>query len=259
MRTLIIYPHGLGDCILAIPMLRGLKERGHYICFAMLERFKSSEMFDACPYIDELIWTKDAWNDFPDKSVEEGRTLIRIECERYAKQNNYTVISLMSHSRSGSKIIDCLNAVNLPHESLHTEIFIREEDRHAADELISQITDGMSFGFIHGHSPSLPPKDFPDDWARSWLASKDVSQVVEAGVDFDMWNLNINIQFEIMRRASMVCLIDSSFYHAAGALNKKIDMVYFNRGKSVYNRVKPLHKVEENVVFELPSIKGDLS
>ena len=40
MRRLIVYPHGLGDCILATPALREHKQRTrNYVGFAMLEQF----------------------------------------------------------------------------------------------------------------------------------------------------------------------------------------------------------------------------
>ena len=61
MKVMIVYPHGLGDCILATPALRSYKNKtGNFVGFAMLERFRSSELFKHNPYVNELIYTKDA-------------------------------------------------------------------------------------------------------------------------------------------------------------------------------------------------------
>ena len=57
-----------------------------------------------------------------------------------------------------------------------------------------------------------------------------------------------------MRRAKAVCVPDSVFYHACHAINKDVDFAYFGRGKGIWQRVKPLHNVNENVVYNLESI-----
>lgn len=248
MKILIIYPHGLGDCILATPMLRALKAQGNKICFAMLERFKSSKIFDKCPYIDSFVWTKDAWNDFPNNNVAYGQEEIRKFCAIYAKENDIEKTVFLDHSRNGNKIIDCLNAFNLPHENFHTEIYIDDSDRELADKLCPK----EEFGFIHGYSPSLPSKNFPEGWARENMnKNTGIDKFVEIGVEISPFEIPITTQFEIMRRATFVYLIDSVFYHAAGALDKKIDLAYFKRGESVYNRVKPLHPVEQSIYYRI--------
>ena len=81
--------------------------------------------------------------------------------------------------------------------------------------------------------------------------TKIARKFIEIGVDFEALEFNINVQFEIMKRASAVCLPDSVFYHACHAMKKPVDFVYFGRGPSVYERVKHIVPSEEKVVFEL--------
>ena len=65
MKTLIFHPHGLGDCILATPAIREYKRKTkNYIGFATQQRFKNAALFKHNPYIDELVYTKDAWLDY---------------------------------------------------------------------------------------------------------------------------------------------------------------------------------------------------
>ena len=82
----------------------------------------------------------------------------------------------------------------------------------------------------------------------------DAASQVEA--QEDKYNeYEINVQFEVMRRATAVCLPDSVFYHACSGIGKDIDFVYFGRGREVYERVKNLNfSLDENVFFDLPEV-----
>ena len=56
MKTLIVYPHGIGDIILATPALRALKEK---VGFMMLNRLVSSEILTHCPYVEKVYGCPD--------------------------------------------------------------------------------------------------------------------------------------------------------------------------------------------------------
>jgi len=241
------YPHGLGDCILATPALRErARLTGDHITFAMLERFRSAELFTECPHVDEIVWLPDPWNDFdnPDQGFAEVRRL----CEQSGVYDDLVFVD-KGVVRGMNKLADMMRRLKVGHSPhKQTEVYIREEDEQRAASLIPD----EPFLFIHGHSPSLPPKDFPAGYAREWNDKHlGIKRVIEVGVDFQEDEMPIGAQFAIMRAAAGVCLIDSVFYHACCALNKKIDIAYFNRGAVVYERVKHLHPVEENVVFTI--------
>ena len=69
-NLLILYPHGLGDCILLTPVLRNyFFNTGKKAAVAVLERFKTAQMFDNNPYVSEIIYTADAWNDFENAEI----------------------------------------------------------------------------------------------------------------------------------------------------------------------------------------------
>lgn len=249
MKTLIIYPHGIGDGILCTPALKMLKEKGEYIGFAMLERFKSSELFKNNPNIDKLYYTKDAWNDFP--SYKIGCDEIEKSMKQISKE--YDVIVFIKHSKVGSKIMENAIHLGLPvvgiYRSLHTEIYPSREDVAFAEGYVSKI--GEPFGFIHSKT-GVKAKDLPDGYGQKFLKEKfNLNKCIEVGKTFGQEEFNINIQFEIMRRAKAVCLCDSAFYHACHAMDKPVDFAYFARGQGVYDRVKPIHVVKENIVYKL--------
>lgn len=243
--TLLLYPHGLGDCILATSVLKSYKAaRDVRVGFVMLQRFKSSQMLERCPYIDELYFCADAWNDF--ESAEEGFASVQREFRKVARDEGYVRFEFL-HTRRGHKIRSACEQLGIQPVHPHTEIFTSEEDVEAAREWIPD----KPFGFVQSLT-GVPSKDLPEGYGRKWLAKhRGLDRVVEVGVDFAYDEININVQFEIMRAASAVCVPDSVFYHACGAMDKDVDHVYFSRGESVYQRVRPLHPTRQNIVYEL--------
>ena len=156
------------------------------------------------------------------------------------------------HSSAASKIKINLSSLNLKNcMDYSTEVYTAPDDVARAEEIISSLMGSDRFGFVQTHT-GVPSKDLPKDFGRDFLKDKGLSNVIEIGKELDGLQENINVQFEILRRATAVCVPDSVFYHACHAMNKRVDFAYFARGEGVYNRVRPLHHVEENVVFELP-------
>lgn len=259
-KVLIVYPHGLGDCILATPAIREYKKQtGNFIGFATLERFRSAELFKHNPYVDEIVYTKDAWNDFPNFRV--GKEAVETFCWEYAKEHKYDEIKMIDHSPDGSKILDCFKILRrgLPIEEssesdvlpyYHTEVYLTDEDREWAENTIKGIGgDSSQLGFIHSET-GVPSKDLPRRYGIDWIAKKFGSipwfEAVKAQP--------ITNAFALLKRATAICVTDSVYYHAAGAMDKDIDLAYFARGPQVYHRVKPLHKVKQNIVYELEDI-----
>lgn len=254
-KVLFIYPHGLGDCILATPALRAYKKiTGNYIGFAMLERFKSAQLLDSCPYVDELLYTKDAWNDF--ESVEIGKqSILRTVLQQYGK--DWNTVQLVWHNiPSINKIQETANILfgkNVSLNERNTQVFITEDNKNEANLFLSKLFGKTipNYGFIHSET-GVPAKDLPPKFGKNWLEEhKGLSNTIEIGVDFKYNEFPIGVQFEIMRKSTCVCLADSVFYHACHAMGKPVDFAYFQRGTKTYNRVKPITNVEENIVFSI--------
>ena len=251
---LICYPHGLGDCVLLTPAIREFYyATGKKVSVATLERFKSAKFFDYNPYVDKVFYTKDAWLDFP--NFDLGCKEVYESCVAFAKENDIVHVSFPRHKSYKEKILanyvdiglkTCVNPM--------TEIFTCDKDAQDADKMIGDIVGGNRFGFIQT-STGVPKKDLPAGYGRAWLKkNRGIEHFIEVGVDFDPLSIPITTQFEIMRRSVGVCLPDSVFYHACGAMNKPVDFVYFAKGKEVYDRVRPLHTVKQNIKFELDEV-----
>lgn len=227
---------------MATPAIRQYKKQtGDFVGFATLERFRSAELFKNNPYVDEVIYTKDAWNDFDDFSL--GVIAIRAYCEWYAQNNNYDDVLFVCHTPTGNKILDCFAALEIPHnDDLHTEVYLTDEDHEWADERI----DSRDFGFIHSKT-GVDNKDLPKGYGRKWISERFPNLPC---FEIDMVH-PITRGFALLKEASVVAVTDSVYYHAAGAMDVDVDLAYFARGIGTYYRVKPLHPVKQNIVYQL--------
>ena len=253
MKVFIVYPHGLGDCILATPALREYKlKTNNWIGFAMLQRFKSSMLFQWCPYIDQLFYTKDAWNDYP--TFEYGCRDLRLYANYMAKKYGYQEVIFIHHGKGTSKILDCAKALGVEAEvrkNPKTEIFIAEIDKRIARDCLQP---KGKYGFVHSYT-GVTAKDLPMWYGRNWLKKQyDIDEYVDPGVTYNWYDYSINVGFALLEKANAIVVSDSVYYHAAGALNKPVDLAYFAKGPSVYERVKPLHNVPQNIVYKLEDI-----
>jgi hypothetical protein len=250
VNILIVYPHGLGDCILSTPVLRALKKRGDRVGFATQERFRSAKLLDACPYVDDLFYTKDAWNDYP--SFEVGCTAVKAACDDMARSSGYENVVMVSHGKGVHKITSTAEALGVKVDDVRTGVFLTDEDM----EIALQMTPAEPYGFVQTNT-GVPSKDLPPGWGRQWTKEvMGIDRTVEVGVDFGYDEIPIGVQFLIMSGACSVCVPDSVFFHAACAMGKRVDLAYFARGKKIYDVVRPLHEAEYEVVWSLPKLEG---
>tara|TARA_R110002051_G_scaffold164664_3_gene235607 strand:+ start:33 stop:812 length:780 start_codon:yes stop_codon:yes gene_type:complete len=248
---LVIYPHGLGDCVLLTPALREFyKKTGQKVHIATLARFQSAQFFDNNPYVDKIYYTKDAWLDYPSSHV--GFNAVYNDWKKIAKEEGFQGVVMPMHSEPINKILLNFRFFGLAaNDQYQTEFFSTPEDQQMAAAIVKDKVGDSPFGFVQT-STGVPSKDLPPGFGRHWLqANKGVEKIIEIGQEIDQLEYNINVQFEILRLAAAVCIPDSVFYHACHAMNKEIDLVYFGRGQGIYDRVRPLWEVKENVVFLL--------
>jgi len=160
----------------------------------------------------------------------------------------------MHEDRTKNKIEANFEACEIDPSSDFTEIFSSTQDFEFAQMVARDGYQGeRPFGFVQT-TTGRPNADLPKGYGREWLRiHKGLTDVLEVGIDFKYDESSINAQIEIMRMASAVCLPDSVFSNACGAIGKPIDHLYFapQWGPQGYARVKPLHQVEQHVVYEL--------
>jgi len=254
MNILIIFPHGLGDCLMLTPILREYYNTYRVkLSVAILERFKTSEIFNNNPYVDRVFPVlKDVWNDFSNSDI--GFFEVQKMGEQLAIENNMSSI-FINHPRPRHKVLINAESLRITLNSYNINVFISNNEREIANELINKFVGNNPYGFIQTHT-GAGNRELPEGFGKKWLKKNmGLNHFIEVDKTYHHKEYNINIQFEMLRRASAVCLTESVFYCACGGLNKNVDFVYCPNGIDAYNRIKNLDSTTiENVFYEIPSI-----
>ena len=175
------------------------------------------------------------------------------QAELLVRDKRFRGFIMVQHGRNNSKIMECAKALDVEAEVLasnHTEVFISDADRELAEAAMPK----KPYGFVHSRT-GVKAKNLPDGWGKAWLKRTfGLNAIVEVGVELPEASMPITAQFEIMRNAAAVCVADSVFYHAACALDRRVDLVYFAKGSKVWKRVHAMHPVKECVVYSLEGV-----
>ena len=231
MKLLIIFPHALGDMILLTPALKAWCENNNPPSIAIQRRFNSSPL-DNCPYIDQIYHElSDPWQDFGHHNTKFGFPATQYEGMAIANKNGYTEV-LMAHQEG--KIINYASMLSVDIKNYKPEVFISTKDKLEAYKFIYETVQNKPFGFTQTESGD-PERSFPSKYAPTWLNTQLDLPVIEAE---KIKHLSINTAFQILKEANGIVVPNSVFWSAAGALDKKIDLAYFARGKDDLNRRK---------------------
>jgi len=255
-RVLFVFWHGLGDNILATPAIRKYKQTtGNFVGWAMLRRFKAAELFKQHPCVDQVHWVSDAWNDFG--PYAKGRVAVTKEAKALAVKHDYDELKIIMHQDRGSHKIPGTAAEMgvMLGSDVHTEVYYNTTEVRA---LVKAASLPDEYVFFHG-STGLPKKDLPRTAAEAWLHRRGVDlPLVSPDFTWDHTKMPISFALEVMRGAKHIVVVDSVMYHAAHAMDLKVDLAYFARGLSVWKRVHPLHVAKETISYNLDAIKCGL-
>lgn len=249
---LIGYPHGLGDIIMLTPVLRQLYQKKVDVHLAVGARIIQSGILDHCPYVGQLHAVPDTWRRvgcasrmFKEVSEAELREL-GASMGRKAR---------LLWPAPGHRVLRNLGDMGLDVEDYRTELFVGLNDVRAAEELMEKL--GLrpgAYGFVQSQSLPGPHKNLPPGWGALWLKKRGLRRVVEVGVDWDPRKVPVNAQFLVMQGAAGVVLIDSCFYHAAGAMGKPVDLFFCRR--RILDTVRNLRlDAREQVIHDLSEAK----
>jgi len=235
-KILIVYPHGLGDCVLLTPALRKYKQicPDVKISLASLERFGSKvEELLEFTFIDEFLpILLDPWKDV--KSYNEYLDNIK-ELEKSVKYKYLgkydNIITLPLKRQPGFKMHKIFRAADElgikfdKIEELATELTFRQDYAKKAMEYFSQYD--KPWLILHNKAGN-PPKEFGSDIIEKMMnemfnqftvfefGRKSCSRSIELPED------DMRFSKALIAYADFVCAIDSVVMHIAGTFRKNL-------------------------------------
>ncbi len=253
-KVLFVFWHGLGDNSSVTPALRKYKKlTGNYIGWAMLRRFKPARVMDSNPHINAIHWTSDAWNDHGRYS--NGVEAVIKEGYNIGKEFGYDEVIPIHFDGNIHRIHRGARdmGVTLDPDELHPEFFYNEEEiAYYYDEI--DIPD--KYVFFHGKAGHWK-KSWDYEWVKRYLKREGIDLPV-VSPDFTWSDQHVPISFamDVMKKATIRIIVDSSTYYLAHAMDIPMDLVYFKRGRRVYNQNRPVwdDPAPEKVIFRLEDI-----
>ena len=250
MKTLFVFWHGLGDNVLATPVIKKYKEStGNHIGWCMLRRFLGSKFFDDFPYVDDVYGISDVWNDF--KSFNQGVGAVKQEAEKIKKEHGYDKIVIVSHKSSNKhKIYRTADEMGVELQEHEIKTFY-SYDPNKIKEHYNHIDIPNEYVFFHGKT-GLAIKDLPVEYVKKYMKNNNIDlPIVSPDFSWDVRSIPIAFGVDVMRKAKHIVVADSVFYHFAHAYDMNIDLAYFKKGKGVWDKVHPLHSNKEKIIYSL--------
>ncbi|MHA1591704.1 MAG: hypothetical protein ACTSUP_04470, partial [Candidatus Heimdallarchaeaceae archaeon] len=233
---LIIYPHGLGDCVMLIPAVRKLKKLfpDLHIALASQRRFGSTvEELLEFTYFDEFLpILSDPWEnvDSYDKylaNINELDSLVKYEY--LGKYDSIKTLPLLRQpSFKMHKIFRAADELGVSFdrvEELITELTVREDYLKKAEEFLLKYKRPI---LILHNKAGNPPKQVPDETLQKM--SDDIFKdftILEFGRKSTKRSIEIpedDMRFTkaLVVLSDIVCAIDSVVMHIAGAFRKDL-------------------------------------
>ncbi len=222
-KALILYHHGLGDCIMLTPHLRYLYEQGYKTDLMCRVAVRESKLFDDCPYINGLIIIENPW-----RSKLGFKRQAKLNMQRFQSlREKYDWAGASPHKRPFLKPrkIDTTSAeLGLEIEDKKLEVFIPEsaekealryiDGKYIFAQTILEFHPGHNWDagtWIRGHLPPLKIMDF--GYQREYYMAFG----------------NINTAFVVAREAAHRVLSSGVFVHACDAMGCMIDVINYGR------------------------------
>ena len=216
-KALLLFPHGLGDLIMATPCLRKLYSMGFLTDVIVRTHVIDSHLMDACPYIGHLYRTK---ADGSPAAFSKIHIPLFNELKEKAKYD-WTGFA-RAQGRTFPRIKKIAEELELTPDTWDLEVFVTREAKRTARQFYCDL-EVLRFVFVHTAVPRQP--------AHSWSSAEFVKKMFPSMLIVDTrwlrkWD-DINITFALMAMASHRVISSSVMVHACDAMNCSIDVVNY--------------------------------
>jgi hypothetical protein len=224
-RCLIMYHHGLGDVIMLTPTLRQLHNEGYEIDLMCREAVGKSKLLENCQYVDELITIENPWRaplPFKEQLNENVKRFDQLK-KKYDRS-----CAILTHVKDKNKIEYNAECLGVELETKNPEVFISNENRSQAKNWLKK---NKMRKYVFQHTQI----EFHEchNWnAVNWIRFKFPDcDIFDSGFDGKHYRIfdDINVTFEIARKADHRVLSSSVMVHACDAMNCNIDIINYGR------------------------------
>jgi hypothetical protein len=242
-KILIVFPHGIGDAVMATPAFRALRRKyaDAQIDIAVQPLLSSSGFLNHCPYLNTIYTIHNPWCS---ANYEEGISIVREQVDQLVDLNQYDEVKwVYHHQEKQSK----LHKVFLTAKELGVdigddtgyEVFLTDEQNMEAMSWLRTRNCSLgNYAFVHIFSSDLR-KNISTMEARNLLPTFYQKQAVIVGESFDISEYPVNFAISLLKHAGFTLLVDSVFVHCSDALGKDIDIHITNQAIMETNH--PLH------------------
>jgi len=242
-KILVVFPHGLGDAVMATPAFRSLRKQypKASIDIAIQPITRNSRLLDRCPYFDNIHTISNPWHS---RRYDQGMHIARMEVDKLVDFYGHQEVKWVYHRQDIQKRIHkaFLTAKELSvdlHGDTDYEVFVsKKEEEDALSWLKCRGYALGDYAFVHCDSSDLRKNISLGDAGRM-LPADYKNRIVTVGQSFDVSEHSIGFAITLLRHAGFTLLVDSVFVHCADALRKDIDIHITNARLLEINR--PLH------------------
>jgi len=225
---LVVFPHGIGDAVMATPSFRALRKKypRAKIDITLQPGPRDSGLLNHCPYFDNIYTIHNPWRS---ANYEKGMDVVRKQINQLVDFNQYQEVKWVHHRQDRQNRIHkvFLTAKELGVElegDTDYEVFVSKEEE--AEALLWLIKHGYSLGnyaFMHASSSDLT-RNISSQAFKKMVPEHYQNKIVIVGESFDISQYPIGFAITLLKHAGFTALVDSAFVYCSEALHKDIDI-----------------------------------
>ena len=240
-KLLIVYPHGLGDYLMATPSFRQYrkKNKNSIIHLAVQSLVYSSGILKNQTYFDAVFTIHRPWSS---SNIQNGIAKVRFQINQLNILFRYDKIIYIEHvyDKDIHKVLQTAKTLNIDHlESLSYDVYYDKQSKSIARKLINKLKlNERRLCFVHLKSSDFA-KNISRKKVKSLIPKEFENNTIYVGEDFDISKYNIGVSFALLDMAKFIIVVDSVFAHAADGLGKTINHHFISEKLDPF--VKPLN------------------
>lgn len=249
--VLIVFPHGIGDLIMATPALRALRRRKDVsrVAIAVQPLVWNSGVAHSLTSIDEVFQISNPWSV---GAFDAGMARVRAEVAEIGSIASFDrTIYVLHRQPSGAPVHKLFLVaqelgVGLDGDTRYEAPITEEQERAALEWLAGKGWAPGQYAFVHTFSSDVRKNARAGELLAA-ARDRFGERLVTVARSLDPSARPLSFSSALLKHAGFIALVDSVFVHVADALGKDIDMHLTEPGIEAVNR--PLHVERRRIIM----------